>query len=41
MDDKKFVVPEAEVINYAKEDIIVTSLTNAGEAGWDDGEGWN
>ena len=37
MDDKKFVIPEAEIISYSDEDIITMSVTTA-EAGWDDGE---
>lgn len=45
MDDKKkkYVQPEAEVTNFNKEDIIVTSLTNGGTlSGFDggDGEDW-
>lgn len=32
MDDKKFVVPEAEIVNYSAEDIITIS---AGVNGWD------
>lgn len=39
MDDKKnkkkFIVPEAETIDFINEDIITTSLTESGEAaGW-------
>ena len=37
MDDKKFVMPEAEIVDYSAEDIITLSVTTA-EAGWDDGE---
>lgn len=37
MDDKKFVMPEAEIVSYSDEDIITVSVTTA-EAGWDDGE---
>lgn len=37
MDDKKFVMPEAEIVSYSDEDIIAMSATTA-EAGWDDGE---
>ena len=48
MDDKKkktFVIPEAEISRFANEDIIVTSLTDGGEAtgGWstnNNGENW-
>lgn len=36
MDDKKFVMPEAEIVSYSDEDII--TLSNYGLAGWDDGE---
>lgn len=40
---KKFIIPEAEVVNFDNEDII--TLSNGGEAGanWltdDNGEGW-
>ena len=35
MDDKKFVMPEAEIVSYSDEDII--TLSNYGLAGWDDG----
>ena len=43
MDDskeKKYVIPEAEILNFANEDII--TLSNNGTAGWTDGEreGW-
>lgn len=34
MDDKKFVMPEAEVVDYSAEDIITMSVGTA-EAGWD------
>ena len=34
MDDKKFVMPEAEIVSYSDEDIITMSVTTA-EAGWD------
>ena len=42
---KKYVVPEADVVKYANEDVIVTSLEDGGEAsgGWDsnnNGENW-
>ena len=39
MDDKKFVMPEAEIVDFAAEDIITESLTDAGTAGWDNGFG--
>ena len=42
MDDKKkkFVIPDAEVIDFAMEDIILTSLIRGvDEAGFDD-EDW-
>ena len=40
MDEKKkFVKPEAEKQEFAAEDIIVTSLTDNGTAGWDNGFG--
>lgn len=34
MDDKKFVKPEAEIVDYTFEDIITMSVGTA-EAGWD------
>ena len=47
MNDKKktFVVPDAEVIKFPSNDIIVTSLEDGGEAtgGWEtnnNGENW-
>lgn len=43
MDDKKkkYVQPEAEVTNFNKEDIIVTSLQNGGsDPGFGVGEDW-
>lgn len=40
MDDKKkkYAKPEAEVVDFAKEDIITLS-GGTGTAGWDDGFG--
>ena len=38
---KKYVIPEAEVVDFAAEDIITESLTDGGTAGWDDGFGEN
>ena len=37
---KKYVIPEAEIVSLANEDII--TLSNNGTAGWTDGEreGW-
>ena len=42
---KKFAIPEAEVVSYANEDAIATSLTDGGAAtgGWsgnNNGEDW-
>ena len=41
---KKFIVPEAEIIQFSNEDIIVTSLANKGDygdqTGTDEDEGW-
>ena len=41
MDDKKnkkkFIIPEAEKVNFVNEDIITTSLTENGTADWDEG----
>ena len=34
MDDKKFVMPEAEIVSYSDEDIITMSVGTA-EADWD------
>ena len=34
MDDKKFVKPEAEIVDYTSDDIITMSVGTA-EAGWD------
>lgn len=43
MDEKKnkkvFATPEAEVVDFINEDIITTSLNEAGTAAWEDGEG--
>ena len=39
MDDKKFVMPEAEIIDFVTDDIITKSLTDGGEAAWDNGFG--
>lgn len=39
MDDKKFVMPEAEIVDFVAEDIITKSLTDGGEADWDNGFG--
>ena len=41
MDDKKkkYAKPEADVVDFTKEDIITASLTNEGEAAWDNGFG--
>ena len=41
MDDKKkkYVQPEAEVVNFKNDDIITESLTVEGVAGWDNGTG--
>ena len=36
MDDKKFVMPEAEIVSYSTEDII--TLSQGDMAGLDDGE---
>ena len=41
--EKKFIVPEAEVINFKEEDVIRTSLTQGSDVeGFDRGgmEGW-
>ena len=32
---KKFIIPEAEIVGFAVEDIITESLLRADEAGWD------
>ena len=39
---KKFVIPEAEMVNFKAEDIIVTSVGDGGEAngGWEDNDNW-
>lgn len=38
MDDKKktFVMPEAELVSFVKDDIILTSLTEDTDRGFDD-----
>lgn len=36
---KKYVKPEAEVLDFVDEDIITKSLTLEGEATWDGGFG--
>lgn len=44
MDDKKkrkYVVPEAEIIDFAEEDIITLSAGNAETGNWWDGDGDN
>ena len=39
MDKKKYIKPELEVIEFAKEDIIVTSANGSfGETGYTDGD---
>ena len=35
MDDKKFVMPEAEIVSYSDEDIITISSITDVAAGWD------
>ena len=35
MDDKKFVMPEAEIVDYSAEDIITLSSITDVAAGWD------
>ena len=38
MDDKKkkYVIPEAEIVDFSCEDIITASLVGRGTAGWGD-----
>ena len=36
---KKYEKPEAKIVDFTNEDIITDSLTNEGEAGWNNGFG--
>ena len=40
MDDKKFVMPEAEIVSYSDEDIITQSLVRGDEDPGFEGEPW-
>ena len=40
MDDKKFVIPEAEILDFAAEDIITYSVNAEFPDEWT-GEDWN
>ena len=44
MDDKKkkYVIPEAEIVDFVNDDIITKSIEEDGAADWDDGtlENW-
>lgn len=35
---KRFIVPEAEIVNFVNDDIITASLTANGTADWDEGD---
>ena len=39
-DKKKFIIPEAMLVNFSCEEIITTSGDVWGDEGTDNGEGW-
>ena len=41
IDKKKFIIPDATLVDFAKQDIITASAPNLwGDGGTDNGEGW-